>query len=260
MNKLLSIPVSRFFSLPFEAGTRKLSFNTLNRCSDFRLPNSHRLIIQLRKLSFHNELLTVGTCREKGRFLKVEHNNLLVTCSVDTDISYLSRYSYFAIHRMMGVYNHYDFEHLYWPNFFTSKNGGSMYLTIINDRNGLDVIFKSKYSYFYKPGQKLIQLTIEPPIERPILVFKNKSFLDLQNNNGIGFGLADDFSKLNYQNHDPFPIPYHVKTTLDKQKVKSFLKFIGDNNSGSDFSPIQEDLLFISIFVYTSFNGMLMTK
>lgn len=240
------IPNSRLFKLPFLDGTLKLTFEVLNCHSEFRFTKG--LSISIRKVSYQNEWLTVGikidSEKEEKVYIKARLKELLVSCSVDTDESYLSRYAYFALHKLMYINDYCNFERYYWPDFFTSKNGGSKYLTIINDRNGLDVEFKPNYSFFFKPRQKLIVPDIEPKFNRPQMIFMDKKFVVNQQINGIGFCLADTFLKSSHSNHLPFLIPYDGILTQTNNSIKTFTSFItSDSNDGIyAFSPMQTEL------------------
>lgn len=103
-----------FFRLPFQHGNFKLSIDTLNKFSDFRRPKHPYLLIQTRKISFVNELLTVGVIigeeAEEMVYIKVKPLELLVSCSIDTDENYLGRYAYFALCHLMGPSGEYDFD------------------------------------------------------------------------------------------------------------------------------------------------------
>lgn len=150
------------YLLPFEEGTWKLSLLTLNAHSEHRRPNSPYLYVGRRVISYQNEILTLGVTIERDGeeekvCLKVLREHLQVSCSVDTTSAYLSYHAYHCLERMMNYDQSVDFEKYYWPNFFTPKMGKSKFLTIINDRMGLDIELKPNYSNFYKPGAFLLQ-------------------------------------------------------------------------------------------------------
>ncbi|WP_457287666.1 hypothetical protein [Pedobacter sp. UYP24] len=174
---------------------------------------------------------------------------LLVCCSVDTDETNLSRYSYYALYRFMSIYDYCNFDKYYWPDFFNEKNGTSKYVTVLNDRQGMDISLKPKYIYFFKPNEKLELIKIETVFRRPKLLFMDKNFVDIQNSNGIGFCLADTLLGSFHSNHYPFLIPYCGTLTLTKKAIKTFTAFVTtDDILGlSDFSPIQIDLYNICV-------------
>ncbi|RZK10781.1 MAG: hypothetical protein EOO43_19925 [Flavobacterium sp.] len=250
-NTKTTIPNSRLFKLSFLEGTLKLTYDELNSHSEFRLTKG--LSINIRKISFQNEWLTIGIKlddeKEEKVYLKATLKELLISCSVDTDESYLSRYAYFALHKLMYINDYCNFKRYYWPDFFTSRNGGSKYLTIINDRNGLDITFKPNYSFFVKPGQELIMPTIEPKFNRPLMIFMDKKVVINQQHNGIGFCLADTYLKSCHSNHLPFLIPYSGVLTQKKNAVKTFTSFVTSetNEDISQFSPMQIELYKICV-------------
>jgi len=245
------IPSSRLFKLPFEADTLKLTFDTLNNHSAFRFTKG--LTRMIRNVSFQNELLTIGIKidneKEERVYLKVTNRELLISCSVDTDENYLSRYAYFALHKLMNINDYCNFERYYWPDFFTSKNGKSKYLSIINDRNGLDITFKPDYVFFFKPGQELKMPTTEIKFNRPLMVFMDKPFVIKQQNNGIGLCFADTFQKSWHSNHNPFLIPYSGILTQNQNAIKTFTSFVTSesNEAFLQFSPMQIELYKICV-------------
>ncbi|MFC4213354.1 hypothetical protein ACFOWA_19335 [Pedobacter lithocola] len=240
------IPNSRLFKLPFIEGTLKLTFETLNSYSLFRFTKGLTRIV--RKISYQNEWLTIGIKindeKEEKVYLKVTKKELLVSCSVDTDENYLSQYAYLVLDKLMHINDYCDFERYYWPDFFTSKNGGSKYLSIINDRNGLDITFKPAYAFFFKPGQELRIPMIEKKINRPQMIFMDKAFVVKQQLNGIGFCFADTFQKSWHSNHNPFLIPYSGILTQNNNAIKTFTSFVTSesNEAFQNFSPMQIEL------------------
>ena len=242
---------SQLFRLPFLTGTFKLPYETLNSHSAFRVTKG--LSISIRKISFQNEWLTIGIKldeeKEEKVYLKSTLKELLIGCSVDTDESYLSRYAYFALHKLMYINDYCNFERYYWPDFFTSSKGGSRYLIIINDRNGLDITFKPNYSFFLKPGQELKMPSIASKFNRPLMIFMDKKFVIDQQKNGIGFCLADTYLKSWHSNHLPFLIPYNGILTQKQNAIKTFTSFVTSETNGdiTEFSPMQIELYKICI-------------
>lgn len=211
-----SIAMENFFHLPLKTGTRILTVETLNRYSDFRRPKKPYLKIRRRRLSFHNELLTIGVTldneEEERIYIKVTFSELWVSCSVDTTDTYLSRYAYFALLDMMSVYDEKDFEDYYWQGFF-DENGESKYLTIRIYKGTLVVFPKVRYHGLYKPEQVLP--SIGDNIEKArysALVSHEVPPRDSQEI--IGFCLADTNTEKWHTNHFPFLVPYIG--TLDK--------------------------------------------
>jgi len=95
-----------FFHLPLEKGTVILSQETLNNHSAFRRTKRPFLNIKQRKVSFHQEILTIGITlgeeKEEMVYLQVKPTELLVGCSVDTSEHYLSRYAYYVLQDLMN--------------------------------------------------------------------------------------------------------------------------------------------------------------
>jgi len=240
MANLLEIPESRMFSLPFEKDTFLLTLITLNSHSNFNHSEVPRSAYEMRKISFINEILTLGIRfyfeKEERVYLKVTSNHLLVSCSVDTDSSYLSRYAYFAIYSLISIYERISFNKYYWPDFFNKKNGTSKYLEIINDREGLDVFLKPEYASFVRPNQILVFPKIGFESTRPVMVMRSKESLAVQRTNGVGFCIACTDSPYYHFNHFPFLIPFCGTLTKDSKSIKSFKKFL---NSPKDFESLE---------------------
>jgi len=152
-----------FFRLPFNPNTRILTQETLNRHSEIRKPKRTFFPIKIRKISYTNELLTLGVtlCKEDEElvYIKVTSSFLLVSCSVDTHDSYLSRYAYFSLFQLMFYYGKYDFEQYYWPGFFDEQIGLSKYLRINKSKGSLWVSAKLRYKTLYKPEQNLLMVS-----------------------------------------------------------------------------------------------------
>lgn len=219
-----------FFRLPLEPHTVKLTLKTLNIYSEFRRPKKPYLRINVRKIYFRNEVLTIGVKLddeiEERLFIRVTEKELLVSCTVDTDETYLSRYAYFGLLEMMSIYDYYNFEQFYWPGFFDGNTGNSKYLNIINDRKGMDVALKAKYPYFYKPGHYLII-----PSTPEILPIRKadvniEPFIDTTSHYTVGYCLADTHLRSLHSNHFPFLIPYLGMLTKGKDSVRKYMTFI----------------------------------
>jgi len=246
MVNLLEIPTSRLYALPFEKDSLKLTLETINSNSNFDFTKFPSSAYEIRKISFQNEFLTIGILfhfeKEERIYLKITQSHLLVSCSVDTDSSYLSRYAYFALIRLMSIYQYQNFDNYYWPDFFDKETGVSKYLEIINDRKGFDIFLKDEYSYFLKPNDYIYYPSNEASIRRPKMLFTNRKALDNLHKNGLGFCIADTYLFSWHSNHFPFLISYRGTLTADKKKIKAFLGFIITNGEGSDYTPVQIDL------------------
>ncbi|WP_192348270.1 hypothetical protein [Algoriphagus sp. Y33] len=248
MTKASQIPNPKnFYRLPFEKGTFELTEQTLNLNSDFRKPN-YFYSIKVRNIHFRNEILTLGVKledeQEKLIYLKVTQHELLVSCNVDTDSGYLSRYAYFGLLSLLDFGRKKCFKKYYWPDFFDPKTGKSKFLKIYNDRMGLDIYIKPKYPHFYKPGDKLIKwhrgnenskrkpatplLTDELPSSEP----------------AIGYFIADVKLSSIHSNHYPFLVPFLGIPTKDKQRIKSYVSILLSENDlqSIDITPTQQQL------------------
>jgi hypothetical protein len=218
-----------FFKLPFEKGTFDLTEVTLNSNSAFRKP-TYFFPVHLRKIGFQHEVLSLGVKlegeAEQRVYLKVKKDELWVSCSFDTDQTYLSRYAYFGLLKLMDFNGSVNFKKFYWPGFFDPETGKSKYLQILNDRMGMDVNLKNKYPSFYKPGDSLLQLHIEQ--DRPRNKTKKNIGLDEvpEASQAMGYFLADTHLVSYHSNHYPFLVPFRGILTKDVQKIKSFSSFV----------------------------------
>lgn len=220
----------QFYRLPFQEGTLRLTLATLDRHSaaeDYKQPYP---LISIRKIAYHNELLIVGIRldqeEEERVFMQVHQTELRISCSVDTHETYLSRYAYFALQDSMCMNGYYDFSEFYWPGFFNSITGKSKYLTIINDRRGMNVNLKPKYAFFYKPGQHLVYLVKERRLLPDLNPGNTKERIDFLSNLAIGYCLADTNTESLHSNHYPFLIPYFGDWNQNKSAIKRFASFI----------------------------------
>ena len=90
--------------------------------------------------------------KEEYVYLKITPAYLLVSCSVDTDESYLSLNAYLLLDKYISCHYEVDFSEYYWPDFFNLKTGKSRYLSVRKKGKSLSVKLKTKYRFFYKPG------------------------------------------------------------------------------------------------------------
>lgn len=237
-----------FFHLPLEKGTVILSQETLNNNSAFRRTKRPFLNIKQRKISFHQEILTIGIIlgeeKEEMVYLQVKPTEILVGCSVDTSEHYLSRYAYYVLQDLMNHSGECDFKEFYWPDFFHPKTGKSKYLNIINDRWGMSVGLKEQYSYFYKPESRLYY-----PYNETVCLARLKRFPNTQSNISvsnavIGYCFADTTFAPYRPNHYPFSIPYLGKLGRNKEVIKSYAYFITDAEASAEphYSAVQTKL------------------
>jgi len=230
MTKASQTPdIKNFYRLPFEKGTFELTEQTLNLHSEFRKPH-YFFRIDLRKINYHNEFLTLGIrLREEPEqqvHIKVEREELLVCCSAGTNSTHLSRYAYFALLDQMSYGGSVDFEKYYWPDFFDPLTGRSKYLQIINDRRGLDIELKPKFPTFYRPGEELIQIPAETTGVR-IPLPKSFPQEDLSSTSyTIGYFLSSYRLSSIHSDHFPFLTPFLGTLTKDKKGIKSYTSFL----------------------------------
>ena len=236
-----------FYRLPFEKGTFELTEQTLNLNSDFRKPH-YFYKIKVRNIHFQNEILTLGVKLEgepeKLIYLKVTLHELLVSCNVDTDSGYLSRYAYFGLLSLLDFRSSKCFESYYWPDFFDPLTGKSKFLKIYNDRQGLDIYVKTQYPHFYKPDDELIEWYIgkDNPKRKPTspLLTEELPFYGTT----IGYFIADVKLSSIHSNHYPFLIPFLGVPTKDKQRIKSYTSILLSENDlhSIDITPTQQEL------------------
>lgn len=245
-----SVQPENFFRLPFIPGTRKLSENTLNQYSEIRKPKRGYLPIRIRKTSFSNELLTIGIVLDKEPeemvYIKATASELLVSCSVDTHEKYLSRYAYFALYRLLYYHSEYDFEEYYWPGFFDQNSGVSKYLMILKSKDSLHVASKVRYKGFYKPGERLPEVS-----ENIITLRKTPSIIQEKppkdSHTILGFCLADANNERYRTNHYPFLIPYTGILNKDKTKVRGFTTYVLNELNLSEINLTEEQKCLVDI-------------
>lgn len=216
-----------FFKLPFQNGNFKLGIDTLNKFSDFRRPKHPYLLIQTRKISFVNELLTVGVIvgeeAEEMVYIKVKPLELLVSCSIDTDENYLGRYAYFALCHLMEPSGEYDFDGYYWPDFFDDKMQNK-FLTTLKSKGDLKVILKTRYRGLCKPVKYL------PVIKQGKIVIRDNTEIIPEtlttDDKLIGYCFLDTWSSKWHTDHVPFLISYTGVPSNDKMSVKWFNRYI----------------------------------
>ena len=90
----------------------------------------------------------------------------------------------------------------------------------------MDIHLKSRYSPFYKPGQRLYYpLETAQEVARP-RVAPAATNLFSEQEIGVGYCLADSQLTSSHSNHWPFLIPYTLVPTKSGEKVKSFIGFL----------------------------------
>lgn len=241
-----------FFSLPFKPGTRILTLNTLDQHSKFRKPERGYMPIHDREISFANELLTVGVKiydePEEKVYIKVTEHALLVSCSVDTDESYLSRYAYFALTEMMDSMKQCNFDQWFWPGCFDPATGKSKFLSIA--RMGKIVFCRLKLAYrgLVKPGHTFPILSDEDAIPRSASAVIHER-IPADGDPIVGFSLAYRDLGKRYDEHVPFVVPYLGIANKAKTVIKGFHKYISSEEDLflPDLSDEQRQLIDICL-------------
>lgn len=238
-------PISRFYRLPFKEGSRVLTQGTLEAHSKFRISKSPYWDTSTKAVSFKNYMMTMCLKLEQEPlvqiYFKVEHDYLLISCSVDTDDTYLSWYAYRAL-RVMMWNGECDFQRYYWPACFDEATGRVRFLKIFNDRSGFDIGLKNGFKGLFRPGDVFPQLNERKVLARaPVAHTKvTITLLGLR----IGYCLAYTSLRSYQSNHYPFLIPYICTINADLKTVKSFERFVfneGDTD-GLALSHGQEEL------------------
>jgi hypothetical protein len=235
-----------FFKLPFKNGTLKLDLDTLNRATDYRIPKRPYLSVRIKAIAFAHEVWTfeVSMNKELERvYIKVTATELLVSCSVDTDESYLSRYAYCALFELMLYHNAYDFEKYYLPDLGT-ETMQRKFLKISKSKKGLEVSLKDNYKGLFKPGKNL------PVFEKDTIEIARDYYLSPQKaiynqHEVLGYSLPETFfTPWRKSNHYPFLIPYYGVLNKVKSQIKSFTKYVfNQNDLLSDVQTSEEEQL-----------------
>ena len=252
MNNLThDIPFYRFFKLPFKNGTRLLERKTLDSLSEFRPPKRGYPSVNVKYLGFVNEMLTASISIEKEDvemvYLKVTQDHLLISCSVDTDEFYLSRYAYFFLNKYLWFYHEKSFEDYYYPDFFDADNGTSKYLKIVSNSKGLTIKLKDPFRNLFKPGVSL-----------PIIPLKNEARINIFLEPKLSDSLENDTPVIAYCILDPsnlheryneekeltLLITFTATLNNDKRNFKSLLTYLNSKtiSDGLEFNSGQLNL------------------
>ncbi|WP_457270341.1 hypothetical protein [Pedobacter sp. UYEF25] len=196
-----------------------------------------------KKISFVNEILTysikIGKEEDEAIVhIRITETELLITCNVDTDEDYLSRYAYLLLDDLLFYRDGFDFDYYYWPNFFDSNTGKSKYLDVIHDRSGLTINRKKKYAYFYKPGIRLPEIPAGISQREPLPEVDESISVRIGDQNVTGFCLINTSLKSYHSNHLPFLMPYVASLNRTTKGIKSFLSW-NDNLFSVDSSNAQ---------------------
>jgi len=236
-------PLSRFYKLPFEKGSRVLRLTVLESHCTFSLGKKPESLA-ITSLSFDQGLLTVHVKlgKEEAKvYIAVEYDCLLVSCSVDTDESYLGHYAYLTLRAMMR--NGYcDFQEYYWPACFALGNKRSSYVDVVKKPGGLTITLKKKFGGLFRPGDDFPDVTERAVVPRERLL--NKQVMARLAPVSIGYCFANTDLLNFHSNHYPFLIPYVFAATAYLKTVKSFKRFVLNLHDvdGISLSPQQEEL------------------
>jgi hypothetical protein len=247
-------PLSRFYQVPLEKGSRVLSLAVLDQIaidpiviglhSTFSVVKKPDLPV-IQSLSFDQGLLIVTVKLEKEEavrvYIGVEYDCLLVSCSVDTDESYLGHYAYLTLRAMMRS-GYCDFQEYYWPACFALGNKRSSYVEVVKKPGGFAIALKKKFSGLFRPGDDLPDVTERAVVPRERLLDKHAMARLAPVSIGYCFANTD---LLNFHsNHYPFLIPYVFAATAYLKTVKSFKRFVFNANDveGISLSPQQQEL------------------
>ncbi|WP_412468210.1 hypothetical protein [Pedobacter sp. KLB.chiD] len=236
-------PLSRFYQLPLEKGSRVLRLAVLESHCTFSAGKRPEPL-GITSLSFEQGLLIV-TVKLEGEgarvYIAVAYDCLLVSCSVDTDESYLGRYAYLTLRAMMRS-GYCDFQAYYWPGCFALGNKRSGFVDVVKKPDGITITLKQKFSGLFRPGDDLPDVTERAVVPRERL--SGKQVMARLAPVSIGYCFANtDLQHFN-SNHYPFLVPYVFAATAYLKTVKSFKRFVFNTNDvdGISLSPQQEEL------------------
>lgn len=243
MSNPIYISENRFFKLPFEKDSRILLKKTVDARSEIRRPERPYLLVSKKKISFTNEILTysikIGIEEDEAIVhIRITETELLITCNVDTDENYLSRYAYLLLDDLLFYRDSFDFDYYYWPDFFDSKTGKSKFLDVVHDRSGLTIDRKKKYAYFYKPGIRLPEIPAVISLREPFPEVDESISAQIGDQNVIGFCLINTSLKSYHSNHLPFLMPYVASLNRTTNGIKSFLSW-SDAHFSAELSNAQ---------------------
>ncbi|SDC42847.1 hypothetical protein SAMN04488024_10240 [Pedobacter soli] len=223
--------------LPFECGTQQLTRSTLHSHSEFRKPRRTYLYVATRLISILNNILTfsvnIENENEEKVYLKVTQTHLLVSCSVDTDKTYLSRYAYFLLDKYLNFYPAKDMDNFYWPDFFDAT-GKSKFLEIENKGNTFEIKLRTKYQFFYKPGLALPLISGKYWVRRSEVQGCSVASKHKNQTEVTAYCVLDPLS-LHIQNQDnkelTLLIPIKITLNKDQRSFKSMLRYMNPSNS-----------------------------
>lgn len=216
-------PISHFYKLPFESTTRVLYLQVLELHKPLRAGNRTNFRLENKFISFRKGVLTIRVKWEREPaekvFLRVEYDHLLVSCSADTNRSYLGKQAYHALRAMMRD-GAYDFQRFYWPACFDESTGRSKYLDLTSDRYGAAITLKKRFEGLFRPGDVFLQLSERHVWKRNVLR-DAVNFAGIANEIGYCLAYTDPV-----RDHYPFLLPFACTPNADQQTVKSFTHFL----------------------------------
>jgi len=239
-------PISRFYKLPFNKGSRVLTQETLEAHNDFKATDKTYYLWGKDIISFKRGLVTMKAAQVDEKmnieqtakiYFKVEYDHLLISCELDTNSTYLSWDVYRTLRAMMRK-GEVDFNDYYWPACFDEATGRSKFLRIFNDRQGFDIKLKDGFKGLFRPDDPFPLINGRKVLERaPVKPTTNTlNWLG----KGIGYCLADTSLRSYHSNHYPFLIPYIFTTNADLKSVKSFECFVFNQSDITDLPLSQE--------------------
>ncbi|WP_293308080.1 hypothetical protein [Pedobacter sp. UBA5917] len=234
-------PLSRFYKLPFAKGSRILTLQVLEMHTAFRVRKNPNLLA-MASLSFNVGMLTISVKLDKEEpakvYLFVAYDCLLVSCSIDTDETYLSYCAYRALRAMMWNGCH-DFDEYYWPECFNVDTEQSEYIAVINSGNRLKVALKEKFKGFYKPDDYFPEVVERVVVPRAAVV--GKQLITNVDSVGIGYCFANTDLVKFHTNHYPFLVPYLFTLNNDGKRFKQYNGFVFNAHDigGINLSPQQ---------------------
>lgn len=234
-------PLSRFYKLPFEKGSRVLKLAVLEAHSTFNKRRNANLLAR-QSLSFTQGLLALSVKLEHEEparvYIWVAYNHLLVSCSVDTDATYLGRYAYHTLRAMMWD-GYCDFQEYYWPECFNVDAEQSKYVDVVKKPNGLKIRLKKKFTGLFRPDDEFVDVRERVAVPRANPV--NEGLIANMAPPGIGYCFANTDLLKFHTNHFPFLVPYRFAANADGKTVKSYQRFVFDEQDveGLCLSPKQ---------------------
>ncbi|MDN3587164.1 hypothetical protein QWY86_10825 [Pedobacter aquatilis] len=253
MDKTLTIagkPLERFYKLPFEKGSRILKQQVLDAHTDFGADDKQYYLNGKDIISFKHGLVTMEVSQIDENwtiykpiriYFKVEYDHLLISCTLDTDNTYLSWDVYIAL-RLVMRNGAYDFNVYYWPACYDEITGRLKFIKIFNDRQGFDIELKDGFKGLFRPDDPFPLPDGRKVMERAPL--RTTTHTLTLTSKGIGYCLAQTSLYHYGSQHYPFLIPYVFTVNANRKTVKSFEHFVLSEADTDEItlSPEQEAL------------------